>query len=270
MPLWKWLRTTYAGKSLSYAAGIFGFLNTLAQTLSVFDANLFAGKWLLLITLAFVSIVVGSLAGIKRKVSVTYKNGLTIKIVKGNLLDEENAIYVAFADSFGVSSADHIAQTSLQGQYLRSFWQGDELGLREAVQKGMLCSHGADQPHVVGCVSQVISPDGRRAYCVAQSSMDDKYKAKATTFDLVTALEKFYAAVNQKENQGVISIPIIGQGLSRVSGITPGMAIELIALTAFTQTAEEKFTSEIRIVAQPEQYRELNLREIDLFLRSLA
>lgn len=270
MPLWKWLRTTYIGKSLSYAAGILGGLNTLAQTLTVFHANLLEGEWRLFVTFLGASILGGLLLGIRRKVSVTYKNGLTIKIVKGNLLDESNAIYVAFADSFGVSSSDHIAQTSLQGQYLRSYWHGEELALREAIEKGRLCSHGANQPHVVGCVSQVISPNGRRAYCVAQSSMDDEYKAKATTFDLVTALEKFYAAVNQKENQGVISIPIIGQGLSRVSGITPGMAIELIALTAFTQTAEGKFTSEIRIIAQPEQYRELNLREIDLFLRSLA
>lgn len=270
MPLWKWLRTTYIGKSLSYAVWIFGGLNTLAQALSVFQANLFEGEWRLFVTFAGASILWGSLWGIRRKVSVTYKNGLTIKIVKGNLLDESNAIYVAFSDSFGLSSSDHIASTSLQGQYLDLLWNGDEPALREEVVKGMLCSHETTQPHVVGCVSLVTSPKGKRAYCVAQSSMDDEYKAKATTFDLVTALEKFYAAVNQKENQGVISIPIIGQGLSRVIGITPGMAIELIALTAFTQTAEGKFTSEIRIIAQPEQYRELNLREIDLFLRSLA
>jgi Domain of unknown function (DUF6430) len=268
--LWKWIRTTYIGKSLSYAAWAFGALNSLAQMLSIFHANLFEGEWLLLPAFASVSVLGGLLAAVRRKIAVTYKNGLTIKIVKGDLLEEPNAIYVAFTDSFGVGPSDHISPTSLQGKYLESIWHGDELALREAVENGLLCSHGPTLPHEVGCVSLVTAPNGKRAYCVAQSHMNSTNKAKATTFNLVRALENFYAAVNQQENHGVISIPIIGQGLSRVSGITPSMAIELIALTAFTQTAEEKFTSEIRIVAQPEQYRELNLREIDLFLRTLA
>lgn len=270
MGLWKWSRTTYLGRTIAHSSWLFGGLATFTQTLSVFKANLFDGQWPLLLVFAVVSALTGALISIQRRVSVTYKNGLTIKLVKGDLLDESNSIYVAFADSFGVSSADHISPSSLQGKYLESHWHGDELALREAVESGMLCSHGTTLPHAVGCVSLITAPNGRRAYCVAQSAMDGDYKAKATTFNLVTALEKFYESVDRKENQGKISIPIIGQGLSRVAGITPRMAIELIALTAFARSAEGKFSSEIRIIAQPEQYRELNLREINLFLRSLA
>lgn len=268
--LWKWLRTTYFGVALSYATAVFGTLNTVSQTLVLFQVDIFDGKWGVFLIFVLVSIFVGLSLAIQRESVVTFKTGLTIRLVPGDLLDERGSIYVGFSDSFGVSETDHISESSLQGKYLKTVWGGDAIGFKAAINSGFQCAHGTASAHEVGCVSVVMGPNSRRAYCVAQSHLGSDNRAQSSATMIVVALGRFYDAVDRNENHGTISIPLLGQGLSRINGFSPAQAIQLTALTAVSRAAAGRFSEEVRIVIEPSVYRQINKREIVLFLRSLT
>jgi hypothetical protein len=193
-----------------------------------------------------------------------------MRVQVGDIFDGSTPYYVGFTDTFGVDEAEHISPTSLQGKYLDTQWNGDAALLRDAISRGFLCGHTLRGEHGLGCVSLVTSPSGRRTYCVAQSRLDEKGMAHATTFDVTHAIEMFFDAVDAHENHGAISIPVLGQGLSRIPGSTPLAMIQLTALLAHARSSKSKFTSEITVIIHASQAKQVNLREVDLFLRALA
>jgi Domain of unknown function (DUF6430) len=270
MVLWKWLRTTYFGVAVSYAFVILGSLSTFSQTLGIFDINLFHGQWGILLLFVIVSIIGGLIAAIQREPVVNFRTGLTIRLVPGDILNEKGPTYIGFSDSFGVNEKDGISESSLQGKYLKAVWGGNAMGLKAAIESGFECEHGAAGQHEVGCVSVVMGPNNQRAYCVAQSHLGLDNRAQSSASMVALALGRFYDAVDRHENHGAISIPLIGQGLSRINGFSPTHAIQLSALIAVSRAATGRFSKELRIVLEPSVYKQVNKREILVFLRSLT
>jgi hypothetical protein len=270
MKLRKWSRTSYLGVTLTRSLVIFTSLGALLGITAIFYPTLFAGQWPILFLLSVISFVSGLLLARIGHVVVDYNNGLSVRVLVGDIFNCSTPYYVGFTDTFGVDVAEHISPTSLQGKYLDTQWNGDAALLREAISRGFFCGHTRPGKHVLGCGSLLTSPNVRRTYCVAQSRLDEKGIAHATTFDITRAIEMFFEAVDANENHGSISIPVLGQGLSRIPGSTPLAMIQLTALLAYARSSKSKFTSEITIIIHPSQAKQINLREVDLFLRALA
>ncbi len=77
--------------------------------------------------------------------------------------------------------------------------------------------------------------------------------------------------MRNESNGTTVSIPVIGGGQSGLSPVLPAEdAIRFTALSFIIASRGERVCDELRIVARPNQYDELNHLELQAFLSGLA
>ena len=100
--------------------------------------------------------------------------------------------------------------------------------------------------------------------------MDERNKACCTITSVWNSLSSLWEEQSNYGNHKPISIPVIGGGLARISGILPAQdSIRLIILSYMFASREEKISDELRIIVRPEDYNRLDRLELHSFLASL-
>jgi transcriptional regulator with XRE-family HTH domain len=211
-------------------------------------------------------------------------NGLdvTLKIVTGNLFDQETHLAVGFSDTFDTSIADDrvIHSSSVQGQLLRRVYRGDQELLDEQLAAALAgvspvsAESRRDKPYgkldryPLGTVA-VLGEPRRLIFAVAYGIMGNDLVARAPVEELWHCFTKLWDAVYRRGQRGALSVPLMGSGLARIDTLDRGNLLRLILLSFVSYSRLRVICHELRIVISPGDVDRVDVAGLAGFLQTL-
>lgn len=274
------LRTRRFWKILTtHAFALFGALSAAAGMVGLFAPSLFLGQsW-------FVGLVLLGCLGYgvakawPRPIETNYQSpATTIRLIRGDLFAQHDAhLIIGVSDTFD-TAPPHIAQSSVQGQFLRDIYGNDISKLDADIAAELTRVQPAGE--VVDKLGKSISyplgttvtlkANARRFFLVAYTLMDKGSTASSSTDGLWNSLSELWKAVRSNSNGGKVCVPLIGGGQSKLSPVLPSAdSVRFIVLSFMLASRIATVCQELVIVAQPSQYDTLDHLEIQAFLNSL-
>lgn len=271
-------------KLTTQSLAAFGLLSAAAGvTDALIPGSLAPIGGVLLVVVAVVSIAYGLLRAWPRSVQQKYDSPSTeIHIAEDDLFKQDGHIVIGMADTFDTSIPHIIDERSVQAQLLAGVYHGDLACLDTELIAAL-----ADKPTVepfspqdrkpgkqvryeLGTVA-VLEPAIRKLYfCVAYTKMNCRNEAKGTIDGIWRSLNSLWSEVRARSNGEPVSIGVIGGGQARISQHLPPLdAIRLTAMSFMFASREERVTSRLNIVVRPEVARDLDMLELQAFLKSL-
>ncbi len=263
-----------------YSFAVGGFLSAAMQFLLIIDPTLaswFQGSRSLAI-IAAVSVIYGVIKSWPRPIEMDYSAPKTrIKIIKGDLLQQDGHLVVGVCDTFDTETPKIISRNSLLGQTIDNLYGGDikrvDRLLNEALTGklpvGQIQKEGKTNKYELGTVA-VVRHDPRLVFFMAYCEMNERNEAFGTVDAVWKGLSSLWAAQSIHGNHSPISVPVVGGGQARMSSLLPAQdAIRVIALSYMFASRKHKVSDELRIVVQPAEYDRLDRMELQSFLSSL-
>lgn len=205
------------------------------------------------------------------------KPNTAIRVVEGNLFEQDVNLVVGVSTSFDTEVPHVIHSESIQGQFLAVVYGHDRNALDNDLTAalagvkpaGQIQKPGKTVTYPIGTVA-TIRQHRRHFFCVAYSSMDARNQAHATIDGLWQSLTNLWEEVRARSNGEPVATPIIGGGLSRISQILPAQdSVRFIALSFMLASRYAKVCDRLDIVVRSEDAANLDMLELQSFLRSL-
>ncbi|MER7557430.1 macro domain-containing protein [Nocardioides sp. NPDC126508] len=200
-----------------------------------------------------------------------------IRVVTGDLFDQDTNLVIGMADTFDVETPHIIAKGSVQGQFLERVYSHDVATLRSELEAALaskmvietVVKAGNTDRYPLGTVA-TISHQRKHYFCVAYTSLDEHNKAASSMGVLWEAMERLWDEVRRRTNGEAVSIPVIGLGQSGMSTVLPMQdAVRFLILSFMFASRKERVCDELSIVIRPRDEKRLDLLEIQEFLSSL-
>lgn len=257
-------------------------IGVLAIALGLYDV-LFPGDVADNVRPVFVLVVVaaviyGFIASWPRPIEASYSAPNTrIRVLKGDLFDQDGHLVVGTCDTFDTLVPDVIAPSSVQGQFLNKVFGGrlDELdrqiadALRRIEPCGEVAKPGKTVRYPVGTVA-VLRENRRKHFLVAYTEMSPSNEARGTADGVWRSLLSLWGVIGREANGETVSMPVIGGGQARLSQVLPVQdSIRFIALSFMLASRHEKICDELNIVILPADFDRLDRLQIQSFLNSL-
>lgn len=255
-----------------------GALVLLLEALTYVVGPLALGGWRLGLAIAVISVTYGLFRAWPRPIQQEY-NGpkIAIKIIKGDIFDQECNIVVGTCDTFDTSVPHVISKNSVQGQALERLYGGDVARLDRAIDLaisgkpivGEIEKPGKTIKYGVGAVASLPNA-ADLLYLLAYCEMNADNQAGSTVDDVWRSLASLWEEISRTANGTPVAIPVLGGGQSRLSHVLPAQdSIRLIALSFMFACRNKKACDELRIVVQPKDFERLDRLELQAFLSSL-
>lgn len=237
----------------------------------------------LLVAIAVVALAYGLYRSWPRPVQQSYSSPNTeIHVIEGDLFEQEGHIVVGMADTFDTEIPHIIDERGVQAQLLTRVYRNDRKALDEALEEA-LKGHpvartftpedrkpGKQLAYPIGTVA-TIEPSIRRLYfCVAYTEMNHRNEARGTVDGIWRSLNNVWDEVRTKGNGETVSIAVVGGGQARISQYFPAQdSIRFIILSYMFASRREKVTSRLNIVVEKRVAENLDMLELQAFLKSL-
>lgn len=167
-----------------------------------------------------------------------------------------------------------IAPSSLQGQFLLKYFQGNFSELDRQIEKslqGEECrvddtKKGKKNVYKIGAVARV-NAHSRNFYLLAMSEMNQFGTASSNPHMIDEALEALWKYMANRGELGEVVMPVLGTGRGRVN-LSRKKMIERIAQSFADASSEKVFANKLTIVVHPEDAakHDVNLFEIRDYL----
>lgn len=200
-----------------------------------------------------------------------------IRVIFGDLLEQNIDLVIGFCDTFDTSIPDIIQPTTVQGQFMQRVYGNNLAKLDADIQAslatimpvGTVNKPGNTERYSIGTVA-LLRENLKRYYCLAYTSMDEDNKAKGTADGIWRSLDSLWRCIASHGNGQPVAIPVIGGGLARVSQILPAQdSIRFIALSFMLASRDEHVCERLDIVVRPQDVNNLDGLELQSFLQSL-
>ena len=264
---WRYALFSKAGGAMWLA--VFGAFNLFIGALDFFqiytrDEYASHAIWLFLVASAMVTVV------FRRPVtSVELKlptRDICIEVRIGDIFDATGAVVVSSNTVFEADVANgKIAADSLQGQFTKEYFPGDQNELIERIGEALKGVDG-DSPYSMGTVVP-ITTHGKTFYFTAMAELNEKGNASSTVRDVRKALSGLWQFVQESGELQELAIPVIGTGRGRLRRNRKKMILTIAE--SFTEgSRDNKISDRLVIVVLPEdaQRFEINLWEIKDYL----
>jgi hypothetical protein len=198
------------------------------------------------------------------------QSNTTIEILFGDLFKQDGMRVIPVNEFFDSEIGNPVSEKSVHGIFIKNYLGGyskifdDEVGLQlanieseEVVEK----SEGKRLRYPIG-TTVIIKASGEKylAFALAKTH-PDTCKAYCDVAIMWTALGGLWGTGRDASGGRPINVPLIGSGQSGV-GLPARDLLNLIILSAITETKKERITSRIRIILQDDCFEELDLRDI--------
>ncbi|MBX0301351.1 hypothetical protein K2F54_15360 [Cryobacterium sp. 1639] len=202
-----------------------------------------------------------------------------IRLVVGDLFAQPGNSLIGVTTTFDVTTSDGIiAKSSVQGALLATVFDGSEARMGKAMDDALLPhtplrsihKPGRTNAYEVGTVASLSATNGTRYFCVAYTEMDTHNNAHGSIENVEKALQATWDEVDRTTNGERINVPLIGQGQSRIAGLTPEVVVRLIAISFLLRTRRSFFSKELCIAIHPSDAGKINMREFHAFLVQLG
>lgn len=204
-----------------------------------------------------------------------FENNFEIRLSRGNIFTRKVNAIIGFSDTFEVELNNPISPLSLQGQLLSNVWENDSEDLKNRIseallEKGLqgLSTSGKSRVFPLGTVIMV-EKDARKFFLSAYSTMNSAGHAKATVESMTSSLYSLWDEISLKSSDQEIAVPLIGQGNSRLSVLTPEISLRLIALTFVLKANASRVCPALHIIVRKEDWKKIDSVEFKNFLKSL-
>ena len=204
---------------------------------------------------------------------------MRVQIRIGNIFSKRfpGAVVVGSNATFD-TSIEHgeISKRSVQGQFTARYFGSTvsdlDLGI-DAALKGTRPSQehtNATKPfgkmaeYRLGTVAKVIGGD-RTGYLVAISRLNANKVAESDVNEYQDALSMMWEEIRSRGTQEDILCPVLGTGLSRLP-LSRMDAIRIIVRSFVAAASEGKLAGALTVVVQPQDVKDLDLRELREFL----
>lgn len=237
------------------------------------------GKWWLVILVALLAIAWASLGLRKGTPHYEYVNGVKVRLVVGDLFEQNESAIVGFTTTFDTELPYIISPTSVQAALQKSAYNDSQdrldAELDTALKRLTPTDRSIQKPgktvcYPLGSVATLRLPDGRNMYCAAYTEMDEENNATGTIRSVLDALDASWEEANRVGNGAPVCVPLIGQGQSRIPELKPEIAVRLVVFSFLLRTQKVRFAQELRIVIHPSDKHKINFSEFQAFLRSVA
>lgn len=207
---------------------------------------------------------------------------VALKIVSGNLFDQDTHLAVGFSDTFDTSIADDriIHSSSVQGQLLSQIYGGDQQRLDEQLAVALAdvpplhVESRRDKPYgklaryPLGTVA-VLGEPRRLIFAVAYGRMGNDLVTRAPVETLWHSYSDLWEAVYRHGQRGALSVPLMGSGLARIDTLDRGNLLRLLLLSFVAYSRLRIICHELRIVIFPNDIQRVDLTNLRDFLRTL-
>jgi transcriptional regulator with XRE-family HTH domain len=207
---------------------------------------------------------------------------IALKIVEGDLFDQDTHLAVGFSDTFDTSIVDDriIHSSSVQGQLLRRVYHDDQDRLDEQLAAALtgvspvLVEPRRDKPYgklaryPLGTVA-VLGEPRRLIFAIAYARMGNDLVARAPVEDLWHCYTRLWETVYGRGQRGALSVPLMGSGLARIDTLDRGNLLRLILLSFVAFSRLRLICHELRIVISPGDAQRVDLAALRDFIQTL-
>lgn len=258
-------------KTAQYVFTNFSVIFTLVRAITYFiPAIKLEGK----VPLA-IAILVSFIFGLQKvwkpsRIEIPIANcNTTIEIVFGDFFQQEGIKAVAVNEFFDSKIGKPVSDKSIHGLFIRKCFGGHPESFDQQVNeelKDVECQkvekvEGKDCCYPIGTTA-LISVNQDRYIALAFAKTDPKTcKAYADVNLMWIALHKLWQRARIESGGHALNLPLVGSGLSGV-GLPPRDLLNLMILSAITETKAREIAPRIRVVLYRDRFDELDLRDV--------
>lgn len=220
-------------------------------------------------------IVIGTRRPISRIRYKIPKRDFGYEVRIGDILEAHGEIIISTNTTFDTDITNGlIAPSSLQGQFLLKYFQGNFSELDRQINESLKGEQsatdenrkGKKEVYKIGTVAR-IKASGQNFYFLAMSELNQHGTARSTLKMIDESLESLWRYMASRGELGDIVMPVLGTGRGRVN-ISRKKMIERIAQSFADASTEKIFSNKLTIVVHPDDAarHNVNLFEIRDYL----
>jgi hypothetical protein len=258
-------------KTMQYAFTCFSVLFTIVKATNQFIPSIQIHGPIAL-GLALVISVVYALKQVWKPSKITFKVPTcytTIEILYGDIFEQDGLRAIAVSEYFDTKLGRPVSDKSLHGAFLMKCFGGVQEGIDKLIDEQLENVDSTTVPKVEGKIK--CYPIGTTALIKV---VQDCYilfaftKADPNTCKAYSDVELMWKALHRlwqraREDCGghSLNLPLVGSGLSGL-GLPTHDLLNLLLLSAITETKATEITQVIRIVLHRDRFEDVDLREI--------
>lgn len=258
-------------KVISHSFVAFSVMWTLTEGLTYFVPEiqikgLVALGVIILISISYALKQVWKPSKIEVKVS---NSNTTIEVVFGDLFLQDGIRAIAVNEFFDSKIGRPVSDKSLHGIFLTKCFGGHPEPFDKQVNaqlKGIESNEvekveGKTRSYPIGSsVLITVNQDRYLAFAFAKTD-PETCKAYSDVTMMWVALHQMWQRARIESNGNALNVPLVGSGLSGL-GLPTRDLLNLIILSAITETKSKQVTSRIRIVLHRGRFEDLDLRDV--------
>ena len=197
-----------------------------------------------------------------------------IEVLFGDLFEQPGLRAIAVTEYFETEIGTPVSKESLHGTFLSRFFEGriEDLDLELEKQLGKITPAKIDAKKVKGKTTDYpigataliyVGNDKYIVFALAKAD-PETCKAYAGIAEMWSAMHGLWKRARDEAGGLPLNVPLIGSGLSGI-GLPERELLNLIILSAITETKMQQITQRIRIVLHPKGFNEIDLREVKTY-----
>lgn len=258
-------------KTGGYVFTAFSVMFTLIKAVTHFVPGIKIEGPIALTTVIFMSVCFGLKKVWKpSKIEVQIANSNTvIEVLFGDLFEQSGIRAIPVNDFFDSKIGKPVSDKSLHGIFLQKCFGGhpdafdkqlDEQ-LKKIESSDVTKSDGKTFRFPIGSNALIaVNQDRYLVFALAKSN-PDTCKAYSDVTMMWVALHKLWQRTRIESGGHEINLPLVGSGLSGL-GLPARDLLNLIILSAITETKAKEVTQKIRIVLHRDRFEDLDLRDV--------
>jgi hypothetical protein len=208
--------------------------------------------------------------------SILNNRDVGIEITIGNFFKQDGSFIIGSNTTFDTRiSKELISEKSIQGQFTKIFYYGNEmqldkeisLGLQDVKSETLIGNRiGKNKKYPIGTIIK-LNPKNKTVYMVAIADINEYGVAKATYDDLKKSFVDIWAFIREKGLKENLVIPVLGSGFSKLLQ-TRGEIIREIIKSFVASCSESIFCDKLTIVISPEDVEKykIDTEELEKFI----
>jgi hypothetical protein len=257
--------------TVGYAFTAFSVLFTLAQGIDFFIPSIQVKDR----TILWVTIGASVAYGLNKvwkpsriELSIAHTNTI-LEVMFGDLFTQEGIRVIAVNDFFDSKLGKPVSDISLHGIFLKKCFGGHPQPFDDQVNLELAKSPYSDIPKLEGKTRRyaigataLISVNQDKYLTFAFSTSDPTTcKASSDVMKMWDALHCLWQRARIESGGYPVNVPLVGSGLSGV-GLPTRDLLNLIILSAITETKTSQITQRIRIVLHAVRFDDIDLRDV--------
>lgn len=193
----------------------------------------------------------------------------TIEVVFGDLFKQDGIRAIAVSEFFDSKLGKPVSDRSVHGLFLQQCFGGHAEPFDKQVDeqlKGIECTEipkvdGKTKSYPIGSTALITANQDRYMTFAFAKADPDTCKAYSDVTMMWLALHGLWQRVRVESGGHPVNLPLVGSGLSGL-GLPVRDLLNLIILSAITETKSKEITQRIRVVLHRDRFDDLDLRDV--------